>query len=131
MASRDKLLRPKQSNVQLMFNTHDPLEEIHRAEHAQEDDYFRKVEQALLVALRDKSAAEIEQAIRHYARMRCPRCGEPLEDMPSPRVKIEACPGCGGIWLDKGAWEGLVGPQAHGWLQRCFEGLMASTHVRA
>jgi hypothetical protein len=48
-----------------MFNPHDPLEEIHRAERAQEDDYFRKLDQELLVALREKSAAEIEQAIRH------------------------------------------------------------------
>ena len=128
MASREKLIRPKQSNVQLMFNTHDPLEEIHRAERAQEDDYFRKLDQELLVALRTKSAAEIEQAIRQYTRMRCPKCGEPLEDTPSPRVKIAACPGCGGIWLDKGEWEGRVGPKAHGWLQRFFEGVMASKH---
>jgi hypothetical protein len=42
-----------------MCNTHDPLEEIHRAERAQEDDYFRKRDQELLVALREKSAAEI------------------------------------------------------------------------
>jgi hypothetical protein len=64
MESREKLIRPKKSNVQLMFNTHDPLEEIHRAERAQEDDYFRKLDQELLVALRAKSAAEIEQVIR-------------------------------------------------------------------
>ncbi len=128
MASREKLIRPKQSNVQLMFNTHDPLAETQRAERAQEDEHFRQLDQELLVALRAKSAAEIELAIRQYTRMRCPKCGEPLEDMPSSRVKIEACPGCGGIWLDKGAWEGLVGPKAHGWLQRCFEGLMVSKH---
>ena len=128
MAAREKLLRPKKSNVQLMFNTHDPLAEIHQAERAQEDDYFRKLDQELLVALREQSAAEIEQVIRQYTRMRCPKCGEPLEDMPSPRAKIDACPGCGGIWLDKGAWEGLVGLQENGWLQRFFEGLMASKH---
>jgi hypothetical protein len=39
MTARDKLLRPKKSIVQLMFNTHDPLEEIHRAGRAQEDAY--------------------------------------------------------------------------------------------
>ena len=31
MTARDKLLRPKKSIVQLMFNTHDPLAEIHGA----------------------------------------------------------------------------------------------------
>jgi len=111
-----------------MFNPHDPLEALHRAERAQEDDYFRKLDQELLVALRDKSAAEIEQAIRQYTRMRCPKCGEPLEAIPSRQGKIDACPGCGGIWLAKGAWEGRVGPQAHGWLQRLFAGLMVSKH---
>jgi uncharacterized protein len=126
MAPGKKPIRPKKSNVQRMFNSHDPLEEIQRVERAQEDDYFRQLDQALLVALRIKSAAEIEQAIRQYTRMRCPKCGEPLEGMPSRRVEIDAGPGCGGIWLDKGEWEGLVGPQEHGWLHRLFAGLMAS-----
>jgi Zn-finger nucleic acid-binding protein len=130
MASREKLIRPEKSHVQLMFNSHDPLAEIQRAERVQEDDYFRQLDQELLVALRAKTAAEIEQAIRHYTRMRCPKCGEPLENTPSPRAKIDACPGCGGIWLDKGEWEGLVGPKAHGWLQQFFDGLMASKHAR-
>ena len=128
MALREKPIRPKKSTVQLMFNTHDPLEEIHRAGRAQEDDHFRKRDQELLMALRAQSAAESEQAMRHYAHMRCPKCGEPLEETPSRRVKIDACPGCGGIWLDKGEWEGLMGPQENGWLQRLFEGLMASNH---
>jgi uncharacterized protein len=128
MALREKPIRPKKSTVQLMFNTHDPLAERHRADRAQEEDYFRQRDQELIVALRDKSAAEIEQVIRQYTRMRCPKCGEPLEEAPSRRVKIDACPGCGGIWLDKGEWEVLVGPQENGWLQRLFEGLIASKH---
>ena len=112
--------------MQLMFSTHDPLEEIHRAERAQEDDYFRKLDQELMVALREKNAEEIEQAIRTYTRMRCPKCGEPLEATPDRQVTIDACPGCGGIWLDKGEWERLVGRTEHGWLQRLFAGLIAS-----
>jgi ribosomal protein L37AE/L43A len=111
-----------------MFNPHDPLEEIQRAERAQEDDYFRKLDQELIVALRDKSAVEIEQVIQQYTRMRCPKCGEPLKETLSHRVKIDACPGCGGIWLDKGVWETLVEPQENGWLQQLFAGLIASKH---
>jgi len=125
MAPGKKPIRPKTSTVQLMFNTHDPFAESQRAERAQEDDYFRQLDQALIVALRDKSAAEIEQAIRQYARMRCPQCGEFLEEMPSHRIKIETCPGCGGIWLNKGEWEVLVGPQEPGWLQRLFAGVLS------
>jgi len=51
------------------------------------------------------------------------------EETPSRGGTIDACPGCGGIWLDKGAWEGRVGRKAYGWLQRLFAGLMASTHA--
>ena len=130
MVSRDKRIRPKESTVQLMFNTHDPLGEIHHAERVQEDDHFRKRDQELLVALRAKSAVEIEQAIRQYSRMRCPQCGAPLEDTSSPGATMAACRRCGGIWLDKGAWEGRVGPKAPGWLQQFFDGLMASNHAR-
>ena len=125
MAPGKKPIRPKTSTVQLTFNTHDPFAESQRAERAQEDDYFRQLDQALIVALRDKSAAEIEQAIRQYARMRCPQCGEFLEAMPSPRITIDTCPGCGGVWLDKGAWEGLAGLQEPGWLQRLFAGVLS------
>jgi formylmethanofuran dehydrogenase subunit E len=120
-----KSFKPKKSNVQLMFSTHDPLEEINRAERAQEDDYFRKLDQELMVALREKSAEELEQAIQTYTRMRCPKCGEPLEATLERRVMIDACPGCGGIWLDKGEWEGLAGLKENGWLQRFFAGLIA------
>jgi hypothetical protein len=103
MAPREKPRRPKQSTGQLMFNTHDPLDETHRAGRAQEDDHFRKRDQKLLVALRAQSAAESEKAIWYYAHIRCPQCGEPLEETPARGGTMAACPGCGGIWLDKGA----------------------------
>src|SRR5207245_4292886 len=109
MEPRGKLIRPKKSNVQLMFNTHDPLEEIHRAERAQEDDYFRKLDQELIVALRAKSAAEIEQVIRQYTRMRCPKCGEPLKATPSHLITIVDCHGCGRIRQALGTWERTLG----------------------
>ena len=125
MAPGEKPSRPKQGNIQHMCNPHDPLAERRRAERAQEDDYFRTLDQELIVALRDKSAAAIEEAIRQYARMRCPQCGEFLEAMPSHRVTIDTCPGCGGVWLDKGAWEGLAGLQEPGWLQRLFAGILS------
>jgi uncharacterized C2H2 Zn-finger protein len=130
MAPREKPRRPKQSTGQLMFNTHDPLAEIHRAGRAQEDDHFRKRDQDLLMELRAQSAAESEKAIRNYTHMRCPKCGESLEDTPARGGTMAACPGCGGIWLDKGAWAGRVGPKAHGWLQRLFAGLMAPNHTQ-
>ena len=126
MDLRKTPIKPKKSNVQLMFSTHDPLEEHYRSERPEEDNYFRKLDQELMVALREKSAEEIEQAIRTYTCMRCPKCGEPLASTLDRGMTFNACPGCGGIWLDKGEWEGLVGPKEHGWLQRLFAGLVAS-----
>jgi hypothetical protein len=126
MALEKKTMEPKTSNVDLMFSTHEPLEERYRVERMQEDDYFRKLDHELIVVLREKSATEIEQAIRTSTRMRCPKCGKPLAETPSRWGVIDACPGCGGIWLDKEAWEGLVGSKEPGWLQRLFTGLSAS-----
>src|SRR5688500_385249 len=71
-----------------MFSTHDPLKEINRAERAQEDDYVRKLEQELMMALREKSAEEIEQAIQTYTHMHCPKC-IPCDMRP----KVSGCRG--------------------------------------
>lgn len=118
------MIKPKMTNVELMFRTHDPLEELNRAERAQEDDYFRKLDQELIVALREKNATEVEQAIRTYTRMRCPKCGEPLEETHARRIKVDACPACGGMWLDKETWKVLVGSTESSWIQQLFKGLM-------
>lgn len=93
MEPRKTPIKPNQSNAQLRFSPHDPLEELYRAERAQEDEYFRKLDQELLVALREKSAEEIEQAIRTYTRMRCPKCGEPLEATPDRVAIASLCHG--------------------------------------
>ena len=123
MTPGKRAFKPKTTNVELMFRTHDPLEELNRAERAQEDDYFRKLDQELIVALRAKNATEIEQAIRTYTRMRCPQCGEPLEETYERRVKVDACPACGGMWLDKEKRKVLVGSTKSSWIQQLFKGL--------
>ncbi len=126
MQPRKRQAKPEPSLVEQLLNTHDPLEELDRAERAEENHYFRKLDQELITALREKNAEEIELAIRTYTRMRCPTCGEPLESTLDRGVSFHACPECGGIWLNKGEWEGRVGPDAPGWLQRFFTGLVAS-----
>lgn len=124
MTPGKRTIKPKMTNVELMFRTHDPLEELNRAERAQEDDYFRKLDQELIVALREKNATEVEQAIRTYTRMRCPKCGEPLEATHERRIKVDTCPACGGMWLDKETWKVLVGSTESSWIQQLFKGLM-------
>jgi hypothetical protein len=96
-------------------------EKLRLLERARENAYFRKLDQELVERLRQQSAAEIEETIRVYTHMRCPKCGEPLQEMPFRQIKIDECIGCGGIWLDKGELEVLAGPKEEGWLQRFYE----------
>jgi len=39
---------------------------------------------------------------------KCPQCGVALEQRPAPsnpRISVDACARCGGLWLDAGEWE--------------------------
>lgn len=38
----------------------------------------------------------------------CPVCGSSLREVPKYGVLIDACPGCRGIWLDRGELEKIV-----------------------
>ncbi len=96
-------------------------ETMRLVERAREDAYFRKINQELVERLRKQGAEEIEEAIRVFTRMRCPKCGEPLREIRHQQLKVDECIGCGGIWLDKGEFELLVGPKREGWLQRFYE----------
>ncbi len=96
-------------------------EKLRLVERGRENAYFRKLDQELLEQLRKKDAEELERLIRAYTRMRCPKCGEPLQQITYHRFTLEECPGCGGLWLDKEEFEKLVGPKKEGWLQRFYE----------
>jgi hypothetical protein len=96
-------------------------EKLRLLERARENAYFRKMDQELVARLRQQDATELEEAIRIFTHMRCPNCGEPLQEVTYHQVKIDECIGCGGIWLDKGELEQLAGPKEEGWLQRFYE----------
>jgi len=40
--------------------------------------------------------------------MQCPVCGAQLQPMPRSGIEIDICPGCKGVWLDRGELEKLV-----------------------
>lgn len=44
--------------------------------------------------------------------MECPVCGERLRTAEKYGVEIDICPGCQGIWLDRGKLEAIVGQAA-------------------
>lgn len=101
-------------------------EKLRLVERARENAFFRKIDQELVEKLRQQDAAELEEAIRVYTHMRCPKCGEPLQEIAFRQVKVDECIGCGGIWFDKGELETLTGPKGEGWLARFYETFIPS-----
>jgi len=67
-----------------------------------EDEYFGKRNLELIHEMRLKLDAERKQAERKAHHNKCPRCGGDLKETHAEMVKIDECPECGGIWLDKG-----------------------------
>ena len=72
-----------------------------------EDEYFVKQDAELIKSQREKLDAERRRAERSSHFMKCPKCGGDLVETDFHHVKIDRCPDCGGLWLDKGEMEML------------------------
>ena len=72
-----------------------------------EDEYFVKLDAELIKAQRARLDGERAQAERASHHMRCPKCGAQLVETGFHHMKIDRCPDCGGVWLDKGELEML------------------------
>jgi len=107
-----------------LFFKHDVLEELRLAEHAQEEAYFHKVNQALLEALRQQDMTKLEQTRQQYEHRRCPHCGKPLQETPYHHVQVQECPSCHGIWLHQDTLQKSKESKAGNWLQRLFEAFL-------
>lgn len=46
--------------------------------------------------------------------MKCPVCGEQLQEVERSGVAVDACPRCRGIWLDRGELERILDVEARG-----------------
>ncbi len=88
---------------------------------AQEDEYFVKKERELLEKLKAKQETEAKAASEKTARMRCPKCGEPLKARSFQKIEIDQCTGCNGIWLDAGEMEQVAGKENDSWLGRFWQ----------
>ena len=100
------------------------LEELRSAEHAQEEAYFHRVNQALLAALRQQDTTKLEQTRQQYEHRRCPHCGKPLQETPYHGVQVQECPSCHGIWLDKDTLQKSRESKEGNWLQRLLEAFL-------
>ena len=72
-----------------------------------EDEYFLRLDQERIKELRARLDAERTQAERAAHLGHCPRCGTRLEERDHFHIRVDECPECGGVWLDKGELEML------------------------
>ena len=75
-----------------------------------EDEYFAKQNQEQIRAMRAKLDAERKKAEKEEQSARlnkCPRDGADLKEQHVENVKIDECPECGGVWLDRGELDQL------------------------
>jgi uncharacterized C2H2 Zn-finger protein len=72
-----------------------------------EDEYFGKKNLEIIHEMRMKLDAARKSDGREAHHNKCPRCGSDLKEQHAEQVKIDECPECGGIWLDKGELEQL------------------------
>lgn len=67
-----------------------------------EEEYFARENAELIKQMRallDEQRREIERR-EHF--MKCPKCGQDLQERDFQNVKVDACPSCHGIWIDQG-----------------------------
>jgi hypothetical protein len=72
-----------------------------------EDEYWAKVDAELIKSRRAALDAEREKARKSEQQNKCQRCCVDLKEREYHHVKIDECPQCGGVWLDKGELEML------------------------
>jgi uncharacterized protein len=88
---------------------------------AQEDEYFIKKERELLEKLKAKQGAEAQQPAQSTAELKCPRCGQILQEQTFQKILIDQCPGCHGIWLDAGELQQIAGKEDDSWLGKFWK----------
>lgn len=81
-----------------------------------EEEYFRKKEQEALAKARQQLLEEEQRQTQPVTYMRCPKCGEPLEEISFQEIQVDRCSGCRGIWLDPGELEHVTTRETQGWL---------------
>ena len=93
-------------------------DKLREVEKAREDTFFAERDRELLLKLKAQTGAEQEQAVRDFARMRCPKCGERLQTRLHLEVGLDQCPSGHGVWLDADELEKLTAHESSGWLAR-------------
>jgi hypothetical protein len=81
-----------------------------------EDEYFHRKEQESLAKVRQRLLKEEQERTKEAAHLRCPKCGEALEEITFQEIQVDRCMACKGVWLDPGELEQVTARETHGWL---------------
>ena len=104
-----------------MANEKDRLgDKLRDVERAHEDLYFAKRDKELIEKLKRQKEQAFKEELGAASTMVCPRCGQNLKEQVINGIRIDECPGCGGLWLDKGEYEALAEGEKAGWFGRFF-----------
>lgn len=89
-----------------------------------EEDYFNRRNKEALDRLREARNEEARARGEQVATMDCPRCDGKLREEIYDEVRVDRCDKCGGIWLDAGELEEIVGQEdsAGRWLKVFWPG---------
>ena len=84
-----------------------------------ENDYFARedIENKRRMSHEQKRLLEAEQrkAMKDLHFMHCPKCGMKMHEVRHPKLHhIDACFGCGGVFLDKSEIDVIAAPQQKG-----------------
>ncbi len=73
-----------------------------------EEQYFKRMNAELRKKKKSELNDEELEECKQLHQMHCPKCGYDLHPINKFDVEIDVCPGCEGIWFDKGEFERVV-----------------------
>lgn len=89
-----------------------------------EEEYFRRKDKESLQRLREAIKEEAQKHGDDPVTMNCPRCSGKLHSQVYDEVNIDRCDTCGGVWLDAGELEQIIGAEntTSRWLHALWPG---------
>ncbi len=102
-----------------------------KSKREKEEQYFAEQEQLKRRKLREQlskqRAQQKEESAKNAHWMKCPKCGQELEEKEYEDVMIDVCTGCQGIYLDAGELELLLeGRKAKGFISKFMNSMKGS-----
>jgi Zn-finger nucleic acid-binding protein len=76
-----------------------------------EEEYFRRKDKESLERLREAIREEAQKKGAEPITMACPRCTGKLHSEVYDEVNVDRCDTCGGVWLDAGELEQIIGEE--------------------